>query len=128
MPCALHLAVLLAGVAIVTGCARGNGPPPSPAEVYQNSDPAAIRRGRLLFTGTCGGYCHSTKPGNREAPYLFDCSWTYGGSDREIFASIADGFPDTRMPAWGGKMPEGDADIWRVIAYLRSRRSCVNAD
>jgi mono/diheme cytochrome c family protein len=112
------------GVAAAIACARGGGPPPSPAEVYQG-DPAALRRGRLLFTGTCGGYCHPTKPANRDAPYLFDCSWKHGGSDLEIFASIAHGVPDTRMPAWQGKMPDGDEDIWKVIAYLRSRRSCV---
>ncbi len=116
-------ATLLLGTVAAVGCARAGGPPPSPAEVYQ-SDPAALRRGRLLFTGTCGGYCHPTKPGRRDAPYLFDCNWQHGGSDLEIFGSISRGISDTRMPAWGGVMPEGDQDIWKVIAYLRSRQNC----
>lgn len=118
------VAVALIGAAVGLGCARGGSSPASPAQVYE-SDPEAVRRGRLLFTGTCGGYCHPTKPGNRDAPYLFDCNWKHGGSDLEIFASISEGVPDTRMPAWGGKMPAGDEDIWKLIAYLRSKRSCA---
>ena len=123
------VAVFIHGAASALGCVQteggspSQGRSPSPAEAYE-IDEAELRRGRLLFTGTCGGYCHPTKPGNRDAPYLFDCTWKHGGSDLEIFASIADGIPDSRMPAWQGKMPKGDSDIWRVIAYLRSKRSC----
>ncbi len=120
----MRLAAALASVGMAVGCAIGDAePPPSPAAIYEQ-DPAAVRRGRLLFTGTCGGYCHSTSPGNRDAPYLFDCTWKHGGSDQEVFISIAEGVPDTRMPAWQGKMPEGDDDLWKLVAYLRSKRSC----
>jgi mono/diheme cytochrome c family protein len=117
-------AAALALAAVGFSCARGGGEPPSPAVLYE-SDPAALRRGRLLFTGTCGGYCHPTKPGNRDAPYLFDCVWKNGGgTDHEIFTAISEGVPDTRMRGWGGKMPQGDDDIWKVVAYLRSKRTC----
>jgi len=115
---------LLLGSLALLGCARSGSPAQSPAARYQN-DPAALKRGRLLFTGTCGAYCHPTRPANRDAPYLFDCSWKHGGSDREIFASISKGIPGTRMPAWQGKLPKGDEDIWKVIAYLRAQRSCA---
>ena len=118
-----RLAAVLLGAVAAVACVRGGVTPASPAELYQ-TDPAELRRGRLLFTGTCGGYCHPTAPASRDAPYLFDCRWEHGGSDLEIFDSIANGVPDTRMPAWQGVLPEGDQDIWRVIAYLRSRRSC----
>jgi len=120
----LPQALLLVSAVALLGCARGGGAAQSPAQRYQ-SDAAALKRGRLLFTGTCGAYCHPTKPAHRDAPYLFDCSWKHGGSDREIFASISKGIPGTRMPAWQGKLPKGDEDIWKVIAYLRAQRSCA---
>lgn len=122
----LRVALALAALSLpaLLACARGGGePPPSPAALYEQ-DPKAVRRGRLLFTGNCGGYCHSTTPGNREAPYLFDCVWKHGGSDLEIFTTISLGVPNTRMPSWQGKMPQGDEDLWKLVAYLRSARSC----
>lgn len=112
------LAALIAGA-----CANLGDGASSPAQDYL-ADPAAVRRGKLIFVGTCGAYCHSNQPGNRDAPYLFDCSWKHGGSDREIFHTISTGVPDTRMPAFGGKLPEGDEDIWKLVAYLRSKADC----
>ena len=88
-------------------------------------DPAALKRGKSLFVGTCGAYCHSFTPGARDAPFLFDCTWLHGGSDEEVFASISNGIPTTRMIGFGGKLPEGDDDIWRLVAFLKSvRPSC----
>jgi len=103
-------------VILVAGCGGG-----SPADEYLQ-DPAALRRGKSVFVGTCGAYCHSFSAGARDAPYLFDCTWIHGGSDQEVFATIANGVPTTRMISFGGKLPEGDADIWRVVAFLKSRR------
>jgi mono/diheme cytochrome c family protein len=97
--------------------------PESPAARFER-DPAAVDRGRRIFIGTCGADCHSTHDVERDAPSLFDCEWRHGGSDAEIFKSISDGVPGTRMPAWKGALPEGDDDIWRVVAYLRSASSC----
>ncbi len=119
---ALGAAALVVALAALAG-AGAAGPPPSPAAAYLE-DPAALRRGKLLFRGTCGGYCHPTKPASRDAPYLFDCHWKRGGSDGEIFVSISSGIPETRMRGWGGKLPERDADIWRLVAYIRSESSC----
>jgi mono/diheme cytochrome c family protein len=108
---------LLAG--FTTACGRG-----SPAEAYLQ-DAGALKRGKSIFIGTCTGYCHSTAPGPRDAPFLFDCRWRRGGSDSAVFATIADGVPATRMISFRGKLPEGDADIWRIVAFLKSaRRSC----
>jgi len=97
--------------------------PESPAARFAR-DPAAVDRGRRIFIGTCGAYCHSTHDVERDAPSLFDCEWKHGGSDEQIFAVISDGVPGTRMPAWKGALPEGDDDIWRVVAYLRSASTC----
>jgi mono/diheme cytochrome c family protein len=98
-------------------------PPESPAAAYAR-DPAAVTRGHQIFVGTCGAYCHSTHDVERDAPSLFDCTWKHGGSDEAIFKSISEGIPNTRMPPWKGALPEGDDDIWRVIAYLRSASTC----
>lgn len=93
----------------------------SPAEAFLGNA-AAVKRGKMIFTGTCGGYCHSFSKGPRDAPYLFDCTWLHGGLDQEIFATITNGVPDTRMVSFAGTMPEGDDDLWRIIAFLKSAR------
>ena len=97
--------------------------PESPAARF-GRDPAAVDRGRRIFIGTCGAYCHSTHDVERDAPSLFDCEWRHGGSDEQIFKSISEGVPGTRMPSWKGALPEGDDDIWRLVAYLRSASEC----
>ena len=113
------LAVLLAAA---IGCERA-GVKESPAQVYLR-DPAAVERGHKIFIGTCGAYCHSTHNVERDAPSLFDCEWKHGGTDEEIFKSIDVGIPGTRMPGWAKALPEGDDDVWRVVAYLRSASTC----
>lgn len=80
-----------------------------------------MQRAKSLFVGTCAGYCHSTEPLNKDAPYLFDCTWQHGsGQDQEIFDVIAQGVPNTRMIAFKGKLPEGDDDIWRLVGYIKA--------
>ena len=93
----------------------------SPADAYLQ-DAAALQRGRSVFIGACGGYCHSFSAGARDAPYLFDCIWIHGGSDAEVFATISNGVANTRMISFGGKLPEGDSDTWRIVAFLKSQR------
>lgn len=110
-------------VAIGSGMALGCPAPESPAARHAK-DPESLKRGKGLFVGTCGAYCHGLQPGNRDAPYLFDCEWKHGGSDREIFDVIRAGVPQTRMQGFAGRLPEGDEDIWRLVAFLKSRSSC----
>jgi mono/diheme cytochrome c family protein len=84
--------------------------------------PADVTRGKNLFMGTCGAYCHKLTSANGDAPFLFDCDWIFGGSDEQIFHTITHGVPNSRMVAFGGAIP--DQDIWRIIAYLRSASQC----
>jgi mono/diheme cytochrome c family protein len=95
-----------------------------PSEIAR--DPAALERGRLIFVGTCGAYCHSLGPELRDAPDLFDCEWKHGGADADLFRSISQGVAGTRMPGFAGALPEGDADLWKVIAFLRSASRCAH--
>jgi len=108
---------------VLAALACGRSAPESPAQVFLR-DPAAVERGRKIFIGTCGAYCHSTHDVERDAPSLFDCEWKHGGSDADIFRSISEGISNTRMPSWKGALPQGDDDIWRVVAYLRSASTC----
>ena len=89
------------------------------------ADPAAIERGRLVFVGTCGAYCHALGAERRDAPDLFDCEWKHGGSDADLFRTISQGVAGTRMPAFAGALPEKDADLWKVIAFLRANSRCT---
>jgi mono/diheme cytochrome c family protein len=95
----------------------------SPADRYVN-DAVAVKRGKMIYTGSCGGYCHSNSRAARDAPNLLDCSWRHGGSDEAIFNSIANGIVATRMIGFAGKLPDGDNDIWKIVAFLKSARSC----
>ena len=84
--------------------------------------PADVARGRSIFVGTCGAYCHKMAPGPGDAPFLFDCDWLFGGSDAEIFHTVTHGVAGSRMVPFEGAIP--DADIWRVVAYLKSASQC----
>ena len=48
--------------------------------------------------------------------------WIHGGSDQEIFHTITTGVPGTRMVSFKGAIP--DADLWRIVAYLKSASQC----
>lgn len=95
--------------------------PSTPATALR-TDPQALKRGKSLFVGTCAGYCHSPTV-ERAAPNLFDCAWKHGqGDDQELFDIIAAGIKGTPMIGFRGKLPEGDDDIWRLVAYLGAAR------
>jgi mono/diheme cytochrome c family protein len=83
-----------------------------------------VQRGEQLFTALCSAYCHGRDPGKREAPFLFDCEWLHGGSEAEIFATVSNGVPNTRMVPFGGKLPNGDDDIRNLVAFLKSNSQC----
>jgi hypothetical protein len=35
---------------------------------------------------------------------------------------ISSGVPETRMQAFGGKLP--DEDLWKIVSFLRVRSEC----
>ncbi len=108
----MRLAAALAFAICAAGCQ-----PESPADTFR-ADSQALKRGKALFVGTCAGYCHSPSV-ERAAPNLFDCTWQNGGgSDQELFDIIASGVPETAMIGFKGKLPEGDDDIWKLVAYI----------
>jgi mono/diheme cytochrome c family protein len=121
---AMAAAAGLLMIAVTAGRAADNPAPaaatdPVPAML---ASPPDVERGRALFVGTCSAYCHRPTPGPAPAPFLFDCEWLHGGSDAEIFHTIAKGVPNTQMVAFGSALP--DQDVWRLVAYLRSASVC----
>ena len=119
----LRSAVYLIFTFIVVAC----GETGSPADALL-ADADAVSRGRSLFVGTCAGYCHKLTPERVDAVYLFDCEWKHGGSDREIFNTVTNGVPNTRMVGFGSNFPEGESDLWKIIAFLKSKRdSCAES-
>lgn len=90
-------------------------------QLLQSADPG---RGRQLFLSVCGAYCHSRDEGDKGAPDLFDCRWRYGGEPGEIFTTISNGVSGSRMIPFAGKLPQGDQDIYNIIAYLGEASRC----
>ena len=87
------------------------------------ADSAALARGRAIFEGSCASFCHTMEPEEGlDASYLFDCQWDHGSSDQEIFDVVTNGVMGTRMVGFGSNFPEGDDDLWKVIAYLRTKQ------
>ena len=103
---------------ILTKCGEANDTV-SLADSYM-ADPEAVKRGRLLFVGTCAGYCHKLTPERVDALYLFDCEWKHGSSDQAIFDTVTTGVPNTRMLGFGTNFPEGENDLWKIIAFIRT--------
>jgi mono/diheme cytochrome c family protein len=117
----LCAAALWEGKAIASDAPPAAAAPTGAAAPLPNS-PADLQRGRALFMGTCGAYCHKLTPGAGDAPFLFDCDLQRGFGAQDMFNTISHGRPNTRMVAFGGAIP--DADIWRIVAYLRSAVQC----
>ena len=107
--------LVLSCVVISWSCA---GEDPTPRYL---ADAEALQRGSAVFVGTCSGYCHAEGDEVGDAPDLFDCEWRYGSSHQEIFNTISKGVPNSRMSGFAGKLPDGDDDIWKVVAFLKSQ-------
>ena len=71
------------------------------------ADPAAIERGKGIFTEQCAA-CHGADAkGNQEmgAPNLADAIWLYGGEKSDVVETIRTGRAGIGvMPAWEGKL------------------------
>jgi cytochrome c oxidase cbb3-type subunit 3 len=79
-------------------------------------NPEAIKAGAELYRTHCER-CHGPQGSGGVCPNLTDKDWKYGGSDKDIFRSIASGRPGG-MPAWKDIISRDD--IWKVIAYIRT--------
>jgi cytochrome c oxidase cbb3-type subunit 3 len=81
------------------------------------ADPQVRTIGSQLYHSYNCVDCHGMDGSGAMGPSLADGRWRFGGTPAEVFESIYQGRPDG-MPAWGGRI--SDADIWRLVAYVRS--------
>ncbi len=88
-------------------------------------DQIILAEGRRLFVSyNCAG-CHGDHAGGGMGPSLRDQDWIYGGSDAQVFNSIAEGRAHG-MPAWGLKLPQNQ--IWELVGYIKSLRTPKEPD
>lgn len=83
------------------------------------ANPEAVARGEALFKGSCAEYCHTLEPAETDASFLFECEWLLANEDAAIAETIRSGIPETRMVGFGSNFPDGENDLWKLIAFLR---------
>lgn len=92
----------------------------APAEVGEEKNPYAGNRGaeeegEKIFKENCRS-CHGEKGTGGFGPKLATTAHKFGGSDPELFASVAGGRPGG-MPAF---LPQlGKDRVWKAVAYIR---------
>lgn len=109
-----------------------------PAQEADPDDPKQVARGKKVYDRFCS-LCHGAnlegqanwrirKPdGKLPAPPHDETGHTWHHADALLFGIIKQGLVppygpadyQTDMPAWGGTL--SDADIWAVLAYIKSR-------
>ncbi len=83
-----------------------------------SSDAEIIAAGQQLFSVACS-QCHGRDgQGTPMAPALNVQSFLTSTSDLAIKAIISQGVPDTRMPAWGGRL--NDEELNALVSFIRS--------
>ena len=116
--CWLGSAMLLAACSKIEPAAEA---PMSLLAAYMQ-DPVAVERGARIYAGTCAQFCHDAEPRVGEEVNLFDCQWRYGNTADEIFQITTSGLPGTRMVGYGNNFPEGKQDLWKLIAFIKTKQ------
>ena len=102
---------------------RAGSAVPNPSALRLTSpfgaDEQVVKIGSQLYLSYNCVDCHGMDGSGAMGPSLADGRWRYGGTPGEVFESIYQGRPEG-MPAWGGPGRISDADIWRLVAYVRS--------
>ena len=97
---------------------------PAVAEAAEGKNPfagnkAAEEEGEKIFKENCRS-CHGDKGAGGFGPKLAVKTHKYGGTDAELFASVAGGRPGG-MPAFLSQL--GKDRVWKAVAYLRHLES-----
>ncbi len=83
-----------------------------------STDTEIIAAGAGLYSTACST-CHGPEgQGTRMAPALNVQDFLAQTNDLAIKTIIAQGVPDTRMPAWGGRLTE--ADLNSLVSFIRA--------
>lgn len=82
-----------------------------------SQDAAIVAEGRGIFESNCAT-CHAQKGEGLTGPNLTDTYWIHGNSPKDLFVTVAAGWPKAGMPAWGLNL--GPERIERVVAFVLS--------
>jgi len=82
-----------------------------------SKDAAIVAEGRGIFESNCAT-CHSQKGEGLTGPNLTDEYWIHGNSPKDLFVTVAAGWPKQGMPAWGLNL--GPERIQRAVAFVLS--------
>ncbi|RME72023.1 MAG: hypothetical protein D6784_14230, partial [Chloroflexi bacterium] len=83
-----------------------------------STDAEVIAAGAKLYSVACS-HCHGPEgQGTPMAPALNVQSFLTETSDQAIKAIISQGVPDTRMPAWGGRLT--DEQMNALVSFIRA--------
>jgi len=83
-----------------------------------STDAEVITAGGQLFNIACS-HCHGNDgQGTQMAPALNVQSFLTETNDQAIKAIISNGVPNTRMPAWGGRL--SDEELNSLVSFLRA--------
>ncbi len=77
----------------------------------------AIDEGAKLFVAYNCADCHGAGGSGAMGPSFVDNRWRFGGSNADVYKSIAEGRPEG-MPAWGPMIPRDQ--IEKLVAYVQS--------
>ena len=92
-------------------------------------DPLAVERGARIYSGTCAHFCHGAEPRVGEDVNLIDCQWRFCNTADEIFQITTSGTPGTRMAGYGNNFPERKQDLWKLIAFTKTKQpECETSD
>ncbi len=86
------------------------------------TDDASIANGREIYMSTNNlcFTCHGAAGEGMVGPNLTDDMWIHGCSPAEVATSIASGFPDKGMIAYGSGARISDDDMTDLISYIAS--------
>ena len=78
---------------------------------------AALLEAKTLFLSNCMA-CHGANAQGVIGPNLTDNYWIHGGSLKDIFVTIRDGYPDKAMPTWSGLL--SPQQIEQLSSFVKS--------
>lgn len=115
-------------------CVAGGGPlagqtvDPTPPTTTATTnplagDPDAIKFGMGMFRSRCAD-CHGMDAKGVRGPDITQV-WSSGRSDAGLFQTVANGVPNTEMPA-NPRMSE--RELWQLLAYLRTLSTPASTD
>lgn len=93
-------------------------------------DDASIANGREIYMSTNNlcFTCHGAAGEGMVGPNLTDDMWLHGCSAEELATSIATGFPDKGMIAYGSGARISDDDMTDLISYIASLQGTAPAN